>query len=51
VFRSLYSFVKELALQDSGVCGIRLYVESNNTTARACYESQGMIPSIYTLYE
>lgn len=51
VFRSLYHFVKELASHDSRVCGIRLYVESNNTTARACYENQGMTESIYTLYE
>lgn len=51
VFRSLYTFVTEKARQNNEVCGLRLYVESSNTTARSCYEAQGMNPSIYTLYE
>lgn len=51
VFKALYSFVTEKARQENTVCGLRLYVEANNTTARDCYEKQGMKPSIYTLYE
>ena len=51
VFKALYTFVSEKTDADSTVCGLRLYVETNNTTARACYEKQGMAPSIYTLYE
>jgi len=51
VFRSLYVFVKELARQEGTIRGLRLYVERNNSVARACYEKQGMNPSIYTLYE
>ena len=51
VFRSLYDFVKDLAQKDNGVCGLRLYVETNNATARVCYEKQGMAPGVYTLYE
>ena len=51
VFRSLYAFVTRLARQDGAIRGLRLYVESQNTTARACYENQGMAQSIYTLYE
>lgn len=51
VFRALYAFVAEKAGTDDAVRGLRLYVETNNTTARACYEKQGMAPSVYTLYE
>ena len=51
VFKALYAFVAEKAGTDDAVRGLRLYVETNNTTARACYEKQGMIPSVYTLYE
>jgi len=51
VFRSLYAFVKDMARQDGTIRGLRLYVETQNTIARACYENQGMTPSIYTLYE
>lgn len=51
VFKSLYEFVSEKAQQDGNICGLRLYVESNNHTARACYEKRGMTPSIYTFYE
>ncbi len=51
VFKALYAFVAEKAGTDEAVRGLRLYVETNNTTARACYEKQGMIPSVYTLYE
>jgi ribosomal protein S18 acetylase RimI-like enzyme len=43
--------VKDLARSDNTVRGLRLYVETQNTIARACYENQGMTPSIYTLYE
>ena len=51
VFRSLYTFVAEKAAENNDVRGLRLYVESNNSIARACYEAQGMHQSIYTLYE
>ena len=51
VFRSLYAFVRDRARQDGTIRGLRLYVESQNTAALACYENQGMTPSIYTLYE
>ncbi len=51
VFRALYAFVAKKADANGTIRGLRLYVETNNTTARACYEKQGMAPSVYTLYE
>ena len=51
VFKALYAFVSEKADADGAIRGLRLYVETNNTTARTCYEKQGMAPSVYALYE
>lgn len=51
VFRSLYTYVAEKARQRNEVCGLRLYVERNNSIARTTYEAQGMNPSVYSLYE
>ena len=51
VFKALYAFVSDKAASNGTIRGLRLYVETNNTTARACYEKQGMTPSVYILYE
>ena len=51
VFRRLYEFVKEEALHETGVCGLRLYVEQGNIIAQKTYESIGMIPAPYRFYE
>ncbi|MBN2314276.1 MAG: GNAT family N-acetyltransferase [Sedimentisphaerales bacterium] len=51
VFRRLYEFVKEKALLETDVCGLRLYVEQENMIAQRTYESIGMIPAPYRLYE
>jgi GNAT superfamily N-acetyltransferase len=51
VFRRLYGFVKEKALRETDVCGLRLYVERDNTIAQRTYESIGMIPAPYRFYE
>jgi GNAT superfamily N-acetyltransferase len=50
VFRSMYSFIKELA-ERSDVAGLRLYVETNNLSARSTYESLGMNGDHYRLFE
>ena len=51
VFSSMYRYVKENARDAGNVCGFRLYVEGNNTQARAVYEAVGMESSHYLMYE
>jgi GNAT superfamily N-acetyltransferase len=50
IFRSMYLQIKNEA-DKQGVAGLRLYVESNNTSAQKTYESLGMISGHYTMYE
>jgi len=51
VFRALYDRVCEEARQQEGVCGLRLYVDRENTAAKATYAALGMTPAHYDLYE
>lgn len=51
VYRRLYDFIRELARGEPGVCGFRLYVEKENTTAQRTYASLGMAPTDYLIYE
>ena len=51
VFRTLYRHVEKLALQDTGVCGLRLYVEQENAHAQATYEKCGMSATVYRMFE
>ncbi|MFK8030365.1 MAG: GNAT family N-acetyltransferase [Gammaproteobacteria bacterium] len=51
VFRALYAHVKQLAAERDDVCGIRLYVEKENTRAQATYLSLGMDMTHYLLME
>jgi len=50
VFRNMYTFIKSLA-EDNDIAGLRLYVESRNSTARKTYESLGMSSEHYSFYE
>lgn len=50
IFRKMYDFIKHEA-DRSGVAGLRLYVESNNSPARKTYEAMGMSSEHYTMYE
>lgn len=51
VFRAMYEHVHRLARADPDVCGLRLYVERDNTRAMATYEKMGMILTPYIIYE
>ena len=51
VFRALYDHIVALAKNTPGVCGLRLYVESENRRAQAVYEAVGMGESHYRLFE
>jgi ribosomal protein S18 acetylase RimI-like enzyme len=51
VFKRLYEYVKEKALQETNVCGLRLYVEQDNIAAQNTYERIGMNEVPYRFYE
>jgi ribosomal protein S18 acetylase RimI-like enzyme len=51
VFTGLYSHVKGLASSKPDVCGVRLYVEKENTTAQQTYKKLGTIETRYRVME
>lgn len=51
VYKKLYTFVREAAAEAGNVCGIRLYVERDNTRAQEVYRRQGMHATAYRIYE
>jgi ribosomal protein S18 acetylase RimI-like enzyme len=51
VYSALYKQVEAEARRRSDVCGIRLYVEQENTRAQRVYERLGMQRAVYQLYE
>jgi GNAT superfamily N-acetyltransferase len=51
VFRALFEHVRQAALDDGHVVGLRLYVERENHGAQRTYEQLGMQPSGYFVLE
>jgi ribosomal protein S18 acetylase RimI-like enzyme len=51
VFRALYAHVTRAAGSEADVCGVRLYVERENTVAQATYRNLGMSETDYLLFE
>lgn len=51
VYSALHEALRQEAKQDPQSCGIRLYVEQDNTTAMQTYGHLGMIETHYRLYE
>lgn len=51
VYRGLYDHLVDIAQYKKNVTGIRLYVEKQNTAAKAVYESLGMYDPGYDMYE
>ena len=51
VYRAMYKRVRQLAADSSDVCGLRLYVDKDNKDAQRTYESMGMYPTHYQMYE
>ncbi|MEW6253158.1 MAG: GNAT family N-acetyltransferase, partial [Planctomycetota bacterium] len=51
VYRALHRFVEREARTSGGTCGLRLYVDRNNTRAQQVYRSLGMAATAYDLYE
>ena len=51
VFKALYHYIEDAARHDGGVCGLRLYVESENQRAQATYSRVGMRRASYDFFE
>lgn len=51
IYRVLHRYVEELASAAGNVGGLRLYVHSKNSTAKAVYEKLGMVKSRYEFFE
>ena len=51
VFRSLFMHIKELGEADVDCCGLRLYMEQENDTARASYRRLGFTETGYVVFE
>ena len=51
VYRALHTHVVEMAEARYDVCGVRLYVERENTVAQRTYDSLGMTRSHYDMFE
>ena len=51
VYSTLYQDAVRRAREAGNVCGLRLYVEHENTRAQAAYKKLGMQPTVYQMYE
>ena len=51
IYRQLYQSVKDRAADDATVCGFRLYVERENSSAQQTYRALGMQETAYLLFE
>ncbi len=51
VYTALHRDVRQRARDAPDVCGLRLYVEQDNTEAQAAYEELGMTVPPYRMYE
>jgi GNAT superfamily N-acetyltransferase len=51
IFKTMYSYLKEMVEKSNENMGLRLYVDKRNPTAIKVYESLGMTADHYILYE
>ncbi len=51
VYRRMHQLIESLARSQPDVCGIRLYVERDNETAKHVYERVGLHAAGYEVYE
>ena len=51
VYRSMFSQIKNMVLNDSKLNGIRLYADKSNLLAHKTYENLGMSPDHYLTFE
>ena len=51
VFSAMYREIEARAKASTGVIGLRLYVEKENSRAQSTYAALGMEPAYYSLYQ
>jgi len=51
VYRRMHEFILNQARSRSDACGVRLYVERNNTIAQTAYDHVGLRRSAYVVFE
>ena len=51
VYKRLYEHIRHAAAEAGNVCGLRLYVERDNTRAQEVYRRQGMQATAYQMFE
>lgn len=51
VFRALYNHIESLARERQDICGLRLYMDAHNASARKAYEKLGMRQTNYEIFE
>jgi GNAT superfamily N-acetyltransferase len=51
VYKALHYYAAETARQQGDVCGLRLYVDKDNTIAQGVYAGLRMRPTNYDMYE
>ena len=51
VYAALHDAIRQRAREDEQGCGIRLYVERENTVAQSTYQALGMDETHYRLFE
>ena len=51
IFKALYNYVQALAKASKDACGLRLYVDADNSKARQAYHRLGMKPTNYEFFE
>ncbi|MGI9205414.1 MAG: GNAT family N-acetyltransferase [Woeseiaceae bacterium] len=51
VFSALFQHVESLVKEDQNACGLRLYVENNNTRAQETYRNLAMVEPGYIVME
>ena len=51
IYTGLHHRVRRMAREEEEVCGLRLYVERGNESARRTYEKLGMTETSYRMYE
>jgi GNAT superfamily N-acetyltransferase len=51
VFTAIFNYIRALAHADAEACGLRLYVEEQNTRAHQTYRHMGLEPTGYVVLE
>jgi GNAT superfamily N-acetyltransferase len=51
IFRALFAHLEQLARRQTGVCGLRLYMHTDNHRARQSYLDLGMTHTKYEVFE